>query len=212
MNTKGWTLNGWRKTYVGGRHHWGNHVQVNLALILFFYEKFHEEMLCEPVTNINMVSICHLEKCFWKLSLTYMHCRWNYLVDQATLLAWLHLCVCVCVCACVRVCVCVCLCVCKIWKNKKRSWLDGLIHFSYQHFLKLFENILTCFFSESLRKGCTSTKDFAISKNSPLVGFLLNEGKYAREVISKTVARIKLSWSSFGIFPFLTDNFTSASL
>ena len=145
-----------------------------------------------------MVSIYHLEKCFWKLSLTYMHCRWNYLVDQATLLTWLH--------------VCVCVCVCKIWKNKKRSWLDGLIHFSYQHFLKLFENILTSFFSESLRKGCTSTKDFAISKNSPLVGFLLNEGKYAREVISKTVARIKRSWSSFGIFPFLTDNFTSASL
>ena len=58
----------------GGWHHGRNHAQVNLALILFFYEKCHEEMLCEPVTNISMVIICHLEKCFWKLSLTHMHC------------------------------------------------------------------------------------------------------------------------------------------
>ena len=148
-----------------------------------------------------MVSICHLEKCFWKLNLTYMHRRWNYLADQARLLACLLACVCVCVCVCVQ-----------NLQNKPRPWLDGLTQFSYEHFFKKFENILTCFFSESFRQGYTWAKDFTISKNSPLVGLLLNGGKYARETMFETVARIKRSWSSFSIFPFSADNSTLASL
>ena len=85
--------------------------------------------------------------------------------------------------SCLNVYVCVCervtkMCMTKIsskWTKTLVRWTDSLLIYAL---LKKSENILTCFFSGSLRQGYTWINDFAISKNSFLFDFLLNQMHY----------------------------------